>query len=56
MIVNILLIILCIIVVCGLIRVIITPSESILHFFIDILFIDFLIDLLGALLDAIDFD
>jgi hypothetical protein len=53
---NILLIILGIIVFCGIIRVIITPSNSIGEFILDILFLDLLGDVLQAILEHIDFD
>ena len=48
-----LLIILAIVLVCGIIRVIVRPSEGILDFFIDILLLDYLGDLLSWVLGAI---
>ena len=50
---TIFLIILAIIVFCGIIRVIFTPSESILDFFLDIFFLDFLWDLFIFIISAI---
>jgi len=54
--ISILLIILGIIVFCGIIRVIITPSNSIGDFILDILFLDLLGDVLQAIFEHIDFD
>lgn len=54
--VSILLIVLAIIVVIGIIRVIIKPSESFGEMIIDILFLDVLCDVLSSIIEHIDFD
>jgi len=50
---TIILVILAVIVVCGIVRVIITPSEDLGDFLMDILFLDVLGELLSAIVDAI---
>ena len=42
-----------IVLVIGIIRVIIRPSETWFDFFLDILLLDLLFDLLGAIIEAI---
>lgn len=54
--ITIVLIILGIVVTIGIIRVIITPSESFGELIMDILFIDLLVDILSAIIESIDFD
>ena len=50
MLLNIGLFILALLVICGIIRVIITPSESIWDFIVDILWLDILLEVLEAIL------
>jgi uncharacterized membrane protein len=50
---------LAILVITGIIRVIFKPSDSVLDFILDILWLDLLFDLLGGIFEAlgdIDFD
>ena len=47
------LILLALVIVCGIIRIIITPSDSFIDCILDIFFLDFLWDLLIAIISAI---
>lgn len=50
---TVVLIIFAILIIAGIIRVIMRPSESIFDFILDILWLDILGDLLGAIFEAI---